>query len=185
MDMVNMLTDEEKVQVNELLHDYLIVKEEDGTVCFYNRELFEEQTLWSTFDRYGQKVGHEDAGDNHPENGYSELGAMWSKLVTENVTNEDWDYDAELEKFIDEHEDEIELLTCIAHTFHNGNNWQTWILQSDNPNFHCSFDNILEGEEAEKYAAIVVMAENDNNFTRYQGYMHTSIVVSGVEYNVK
>lgn len=179
-----MLTDEEKIQVDELLYDFIIVRDNDGNVFFYNKALFEKQPIWSTYDKYGQQLGHEYAGDNHPCNLYSELGAMWSEFVDENSANEDWDYDAELKKFVDENAGEIVLLSCIANTYHDGRNWQTRILQSDNPNISCSFAEVLCGDEAEKYATIVVIAENDSNFTRCQGVLLTSIIVSGVEYNI-
>lgn len=84
------------------------------------------QTLnvFETYDFFGQQVGHEAAGDTHPENPYSdELRDKYKEMYPTEQPEE-------LEAFCEEFADQIWIAQCQGLNFWNGNNWQTIITEA-------------------------------------------------------
>ena len=103
--------------------------------------------LCENYDRYGQKVGHTDAGDYHPDNSYSPAYEECLKAVAEKfgVNTEGATFRGDEIEFEDDPgslkeiqafvtawiEENQNLETCEGFTFWNGHNWQTIITACD------------------------------------------------------
>lgn len=82
---------------------YYFLKErcsDTETVFAVAKESFKYLPLAETYDRYGQLVGHENAGDYHPDNPYSDF--------TEG--------------------DDPVLTMCEAYNYWDGNNWRSIVI---------------------------------------------------------
>lgn len=140
-------------RLKELMKDYVFLKKADDSEDVYyaiDSAKIETMNLCDTYDQFGQKVGHTDAGDYHPDNSASTILDDCLDAITEkfkiNTGDIEFDEDNDLlfpednypenmseirayaKTWIDEHKNET---TCEGFTFWNGHNWQTIITACD------------------------------------------------------
>lgn len=131
---------------------------EDGRMFIADRDDFEWQNLSECYDKFGQQIGEENAGDYCLENCYctdlrdkflNDLKAAGFE-VDENSDIDDFtdSEDEKLKKFIEAWKDENESYTeALVYNFWNGHNWQSIIISCDSDE-SVNYEEI-EGKEAE------------------------------------
>lgn len=139
---------------------FLTEANNEGETVYYaiNESKIEPLNLFETYDQYGQKVGHYNAGDYAIDNSASDAKAHCEKAIEEkfnlasividdekvySIDNEEVDYsfddESEFQKlvidineFIEEWKKENERFTEVkGFTFWNGHNQQTIITKTD------------------------------------------------------
>src|SRR5690606_5824651 len=137
-------------RLKELMTDYIFLKKADDSEDVYyaiDSAKIDTMNLCDTYDRFGQKVGHTDAGDYHPDNSYSPAYEECLKAVAEKfvVNTEGAIFRGDEIEFEDDPgnlkeiqafvtawiEENQNLETCECFTFWNGHNWQTIITACD------------------------------------------------------
>lgn len=131
----------------------------DGPETFYAipESKIENLEVWSTYDQFGQIIGHENAGDYHFDNSYCDLlivdckkaisekfGIDVEKITIVNMGGSDFIIEpgdgeehgfneSQVNKFIEEFRKENESLTmCKGFSYWDGHNWKTVITEIDN-----------------------------------------------------
>lgn len=133
-------------RLKELMKDYVFLKKADDSEDVYyaiDPAKIETMNLCDTYDQFGQKLGHTDAGDYHPDNSYSPAYEECLKAVAEKfvVNTEGAMFRGDEIEFEDDPgnlkeiqafvtawiEENQNLETCEGFTYWNGHNWQTII----------------------------------------------------------
>lgn len=105
---------------------YLFLKElnsENDTVFAIDKDNFKEMPLAETYDRYGQLVGHESAGDYHPDNQYADFVEGDTPVLT----------------------------MCEAYNYWNGHNWQSIITECGDMEDACSHSVVTDRLTRQRY----------------------------------
>lgn len=136
-------------QVAQFVKENYFLKSGGGEVFIIAKDKFERTDVADTYDRHGYKIGHEQAGDNHALNRYSEIGEryqstvedwqendwhdpeestqLWYRDYTESESKldfENWLIDAMQLKFADEQV----INTCLAYNYFDNENWRSIII---------------------------------------------------------
>src|SRR5690606_23902608 len=115
--------------------DYVFLKKADDSEDVYyaiDSVKIETLNLCDTYTQFGQRVGHTDAGDYHPDNSYSPAYEECLKAVAEKFVVNDFEDDPgnlkEIQAFVTAWiEENQNLENCEGFTYWNGHNWQTII----------------------------------------------------------
>lgn len=122
--------------------------ETDSKIYVIDSEKIEELNVFETYGKYGQEIGHTDAGDYSIHNSYCDLASLCKSAVAEkfnlketdfDLCGDEIDYSGELEideeainKFIVTYEKEhSEYVKCKGFTYWNGQNLSTIITHPD------------------------------------------------------
>ena len=138
-------------QVAQFVKDNYFLKSEGGEVFIVAKDKFERVNYADTYDRFGQRIGHEQAGDNHVRNCYSELGERYLAVVNDHKDyyEEEWEeatkewhskyLDADSKNSFQDwlaaemqelYASEEAINTCLAYDYWDGHNWQSVVIPS-------------------------------------------------------
>ena len=144
--------------------DLIVLKrnEEDNIMYIIEENKFETTRLSECYDKFGQKIGKENAEDYCLENSYcTELrGRFLNDLQTAGfeVENKSWEDfvesdDNSIKEFVENWRDENEAYTeALAYNYWDGNNWRSVILYDDANGYSVNYEKVEE-ELAEKVLA--------------------------------
>lgn len=133
--------------------------EEDNRMYIIEENKFETTRLSECYDKFGQKIGKENAEDYCLENSYcTELRERFlNDLQTAGfeVENKSWEDfvesdDNSIKEFVENWRDENEAYTeALAYNYWDGNNWRSVILDDDANGYSVNYEKV-EQELAEQ-----------------------------------
>lgn len=155
--------------------DLIVLKrnEEDNIMYIIEENKFETTRLSECYDKFGQKIGKENAEDYCLENSYcTELRERFlNDLQTAGfeVENKSWEDfvesdDNSIKEFVENWRDENEVYTeALAYNYWDGNNWRSVILDDDANGYSVNYEKV-EQELAEQ----VLTAYENALFPEYE-----------------
>lgn len=132
--------------------DLIVLKrnEEDNIMYIIEENKFETTRLSECYDKFGQKIGKENAEDYCLENSYcTELRERFlNDLQTAGfeVENKSWEDfvesdDNSIKEFVENWRDENEVYTeALAYNYWDGNNWRSVILDDDANGYSVNYE---------------------------------------------
>lgn len=103
------------------------VYDENEIVYVARPDMFEVCNYADTYGKYGQMIGHEDAGDHHPDNQYIDF----------------------------EDGDEEVLTQCTAYTYFDGSNWASIVIACDSPDEAITHEVVTDETEIATYVKAI------------------------------
>ena len=137
-------------------------REEDNMMYIIEGNKFETVLLSECYDKFGQKIGKENAEDYCLENNYctelrekflSDLRVAGFEVEEDAVEDIIESEDNSVKEFVENWRDENEAYTeALAYNYWDGNNWRSIILDDDANGYSVNYEKV-EQELAEKVLA--------------------------------